>query len=162
MSGKVLRILLLAAPLLGACAHWPKKAAPEVPVPKQVVAPADRPARAAATPSRPRPAATPARTRPSPPARPTAPSRPAGGPDMTIVTKPGASPAQSVPLFRQAIVLANVRASVADLPDPPQAEFRQGLLTLKFRGQSSEQISTAVNRAMSVPEVTRVQVVPAP
>lgn len=160
MPGKALRILLLAAPLLGACAHWPKKPAPEPSAPKEIIAPVDRPARVLTTAQRPRPSATPARIRPSPPTRPAAPPAQAtGGNDISIVTKPGASPAESVPLFRQAIVLANVRASVADLPNPPQAEFRQGLLTLKFRGQSPEQISTAVNRAMKVPEVTRVQAI---
>jgi len=72
-----------------------------------------------------------------------------------------ASPAVSrfwspVPLFRQAIVLANVRAAIAGLPAPPKAEFQRGLLTLTFGQATSEQIAAAVNRAIEVPEVTRL------
>lgn len=77
-----------------------------------------------------------------------------------ILSKPGADPMRSVPLFRQAIVLANVRAAVSGLPNAPQAEFRQGLLTLSFKGASEEQISAAVNRTMAISEVTRVRVIP--
>jgi hypothetical protein len=86
----------------------------------------------------------------------------AAPPTAAIISKPGAPATQPVPLFRQAIVLANVRAAVAGLPAPPQAEFRQGLLTLRFRETTPDQVAAAVNRAMSVPEVTRVQVIPAP
>jgi len=65
--------------------------------------------------------------------------------------------AAPVPLFRQAIVLANVRASVAGLPNPPQAEFRQGLLTLTFPPGSQSEATTAINKALTVPEVTRLR-----
>jgi hypothetical protein len=88
-------------------------------------------------------------------------AKPPSAPDQpTIHAKPGADRARPVPLFRQAIVLANVRAAVAGLPAPPQAEFRQGLLTLKFRGASEKEITAALQRTMEVAEVTRVQVIP--
>jgi len=162
MAGKALRILLFTAPLLGGCALWEKGPSIESSPPKQVV-PATKPAtRKEVEPRAPRPtrSASSART-PAPTASPTANSS-ANENTAVIVTKPGASPAQPVPLFRQAIVLANVRASLAALPNPPQAEFRQGLLTLTFREAPGEQVTTAVNRAIAVPEVARIQVITAP
>jgi hypothetical protein len=79
-----------------------------------------------------------------------------------MVTKAGAAQAQPVPLFRQAIVLANVRSAVADLPAQPKAEFQRGLLPLTFpRGKQAE-VAAAVNRAFAVPEVSRIQVVLTP
>ena len=79
-----------------------------------------------------------------------------------IVTRAGAAQAQPVPLFRQAIVLANVRAAVAGLPAQPKAEFQRGLLTLTFPRGTQAEMAAAVNRAFAVPEVSRIQVVPSP
>ena len=65
--------------------------------------------------------------------------------------------AEPVPLFRQAIVLANVRAAVAGLPAQPKAEFQRGLLTLTFPPGSQGEAATAINKALTVPEVTRLR-----
>ncbi len=75
------------------------------------------------------------------------------------VTRENAGSAAPVPLFRQAIVLAAVRAAMAGLPAEPRAEFQRGLITLTFGQGSSAQIADAVNRAISVPEVHRLRVV---
>ena len=167
MSGKALRILLLATPLVTGCAILSPKP-PVVPSQSQdLTTPAARPtgAEIKAAPRRVDARARPASSRPKQAtASPTPPSGASTAPfSSALIIKPGAPATQQpVPLFRQAIVLANVRAAVADLPAPPQAEFRQGLLTLKFRGANSDQIAAAVNRAMTVPDVARVQVVPTP
>ena len=93
--------------------------------------------------------------------QPTPPPAPAEtGP--VIVTRAGASQAQPVPLFRQAIVLANVRAAVAGLPAQPKAEFQRGLLTLTFPRGTQAEMAAAMNRAFAVPEVSRIQVIPPP
>jgi len=54
---------------------------------------------------------------------------------------------QPVPLFKQAGVLAAVRANLADSPAKPRAEFRRGLLTLTFDRGSNAEIAEAVRRA---------------
>lgn len=64
---------------------------------------------------------------------------------------PGAR--RPVPIFRQASVLASVRAALADSPARPEAEFRHGLLTLTFPRGSNAEIAGAVRRAMQNPEV---------
>jgi hypothetical protein len=112
--------------------------------------------------------------------RPTTPSvaqqapRPAVTPRATLpirgsVTKEGGSllvtrgtAGEPVPLFRQAIVLANVRAAVAGLPAQPQAEFQRGLLTLTFPRGTQPEVATAINRTLAIPEVTRLRVIPPP
>jgi len=106
-----------------------------------------------------RPAKTPATTQPA-----TTPPSPAAAVNANVTREAGNSllvsrgtTAAPVPLFRQAIVLANVRASVAGLPNPPQAEFRQGLLTLTFPPGSQSEATTAINKALTVPEVTRLR-----
>lgn len=161
MSGKVLRILLIVPLLLTGCAVFaPKPTVPSMTSKETAV----QGIRSSATtikapPRRTEAGARNASVRPKPPAAPTGGTTTSGAATATIISKEGAKTSPPVPLFRQAIVLANVRAAVADLPSPPHAEFRQGLLTLKFREASPEQISTAVNRAMTVPEVTRVRTV---
>jgi hypothetical protein len=160
MTGKALRIALLATPLLVGCASWRKTPAPE-PAPVQQIAPAEASTRGAATtPLRPakttkRLSSTSATSQPTPPPAPAQ-----TGP--VIVTRAGASQAQPVPLFRQAIVLANVRAAVAGLPAQPKAEFQRGLLTLTFTRGTQAEMAAAVNRAFAVPEVSRIQVIPPP
>ena len=163
MSGKALRILLTAPLFLAGCAVFAPKTAPTT-SDKSASAAAIRPTSAAAQtpPRRPEARTRSAPPRPKPVASPSSASVVAAPPSTAIISKPGAPATQPVPLFRQAIVLANVRAAVADLPAPPQAEFRQGLLTLKFREATSDQVTAAVNRTMSVPEVTRVQVISTP
>jgi hypothetical protein len=167
MSGKALRMLLLATPLLAGCAILSPKPPVAPSQSKDLTTPTTRPTgtEVKTAPRRAETRARPASSRPKPAtASPTPPSGTSTAPfSSALIIKRGAPATQQpVPLFRQAIVLANVRAAVADLPAPPQAEFRQGLLTLKFRGANSDQIAAGVNRAMSIPDVARVQVVPAP
>ena len=160
MTGKVLRIALLAAPLLVGCASWQKTTA-TAPGPKEQVVPlqTSQPL-ATTTPLRPTttsqrlPSAAAAVKSPPPPAPAKA--------EPIMVTKAGAAPAQPVPLFRQAIVLANVRAAVAGLPAQPKTEFQRGLLTLTFPRGTQAEVAAAVNRALAIPEVSRLQVILAP
>ena len=158
MTGKALRIALLATPLLVGCAIWRKTPAAE-PAPIQQIAPKEGSPRGAATtplrPAKTRSSSAPATSQPAPPRAPTTTT-------PVIVTRVGATQAQPVPLFRQAIVLANVRAAVAGLPAQPKAEFQRGLLTLTFPRGTQAEMAAAVNRAFAVPEVSRIQVVPAP
>lgn len=79
-------------------------------------------------------------------------------PGQTVAVNRGTAPTQPVPLFRQAGVLASVRAALAGSPTQPQAEFRHGVLTLTFKGGNNDEIASAVNRAMSVPEARKLQV----
>lgn len=65
---------------------------------------------------------------------------------------------QPVPLFRQAIVLAEVRATLAKATARPQAEFLRGQLTLKFSRGTPAQIADAINRTISIPEVQKLVV----
>lgn len=76
-----------------------------------------------------------------------------------LVTRAGTATAP-VPLFRQAIVLANVRAALTGHPAGPSAEFRRGILNLTFRRGTPVQMAAAINRTLLVPEVTRLRVVP--
>ena len=160
MTGKVLRIALLAAPLFVGCASWQKTPATE-PGPKEQLVPLQTsqpaetttPLRPAPTTQRPPSAAAAVKSAPPP-----APAKA----EPIMVTKAGATPAQPVPLFRQAIVLANVRAAVAGLPAQPKTEFQRGLLTLTFPRGTQAEVAAAVNRALAVPEVSRIQVILAP
>lgn len=72
----------------------------------------------------------------------------------------GGDPAaqQPVSIFRQASTLATVRAALADSPARPQAEFRNGVLTLKFDRGSNEEIAAAVNKTLSVTGSRNLQV----
>lgn len=81
------------------------------------------------------------------------------GNSLLVTRSTAAAP---VPLFRQAIVLANVRAAVAGLPAQPKAEFQRGLLTLTFPRGTQPEVATAINRALAIPEVTRLRVIPPP
>ena len=150
-----------AALLAGGCASFrpPATPAPDrppaapsspralgAPVPKPTPRPAPRPV---ARPT-PRPAPTPAAT----PPQTIRANIVREGNSLLVARGPTAAP---VPLFRQAIVLANVRAAVAGLPAPPQAEFQRGLLTLTFPRGSQGEITTAINQALAVPEVTRLR-----
>jgi hypothetical protein len=77
----------------------------------------------------------------------------------TLYVSRGAANAP-VPLFRQAIVLANVRSALANTP--ATAEFRRGILTVTFPRGTAQQIASAINRTLQVPEVNRLRaVVPA-
>ncbi|MEX1111253.1 MAG: hypothetical protein WEB31_05580 [Chthoniobacterales bacterium] len=156
---------MLAVLSLAACTPVRETPAPPSPAatvtqPRAAVPPAPKPAPVKNKPRvAPEPAPARATPRATPPPR-TAPainakvSREPGGQSVLVTRGTAAEP---VPLFRQAIVLANVRASVAGLPAPPKAEFQRGLLTLTFGQATSEQIATAVNRAIEVPEVTRLR-----
>jgi len=165
MTGKAQLMAMLAILSLVACT--PVRETPPPPSAATVTPPR------VATPSAPAPAPvkvkpravpTPAPARVTPRAAP-APSRPAPAINAKVSREPGGqsvlvtrgAAAEPVPLFRQAIVLANVRAAIAGLPAPPKAEFQRGLLTLTFGQATSEQIASAVNRAIEVPEVTRLR-----
>jgi hypothetical protein len=81
--------------------------------------------------------------------------------DALIVTdQRGATAGEPVPLFRQAIVIASVRSAVAGSAAAPEASFRNGQLTLAFRRGTPSEVAAAVNRALAVPEVGRLVVVP--
>ena len=152
---------LLAVPLallLGGCASLRPPTEPTAPPPQQptaslreVAAPAPKPT--------PRPIPRPA-AKPTPfPARTPANQETIQGSvlrdgDALIITRGAATP---VPLFRQAIVLANVRAAVAGLPAQPKAEFQRGLLTLTFPAGTKPDVVSEINRALAVPEVTRLR-----
>ncbi|MFZ4483338.1 MAG: hypothetical protein ACOYOL_05075 [Chthoniobacterales bacterium] len=76
-----------------------------------------------------------------------------------LVTRRGTTTVPAVPLFRQAIVVAAVRATVAGQPAEPTAEFSSGALTLTFTRGSPEEVASTINRAIAVPEVLQVRVV---
>ena len=172
-SKAVIALAAAAALALAGCATARK---PPTPAPQPEPAPQAQPeihapARPAATP-------VPARHAPQPPPRPKAPAAAAAptprqpalpsliegkttwvdyGRSLVVArdSTPGVPP---VPLFRQAIVLASVRAAVAGSPAAPKAEFRRGLLTLTFPGGTTQEIAAAVNRAIAVPEVSKLGV----
>jgi len=157
MAGKALISALLAV-LLTACTT--PRTVIEPAATAAVVAPATA---APAVVAPPRPPAT--RTTARPVARPPAPP-PAATSELgtlirghvtreghTLFVTRGAN--NPVPLFRQAIVLANVRSALAGTP--ATAEFRRGLLTVNFPSGTNRQIAGAINRVLQVPEVTRLR-----
>lgn len=75
---------------------------------------------------------------------------------ILLVTRTNPAATAPVPIFRQAIVLANVRAALAGSRAAPKAEFRRGLLTLTFTRGTPAEVAEAINRALSVPEVQRL------
>lgn len=78
-------------------------------------------------------------------------------PDRSFaVTKNNQGPDAPVPLFRQAIVLADVRAALASSAARPNAEFRNGTLSLTFNRASEAEIADAVNRALGAGGVRRI------
>ena len=80
-------------------------------------------------------------------------------PGRTLVVNRGTPAArQPVPIFRQAGVLAAVRANLSGSPAKPRAEFRRGLLTLTFDGGNNAEIAAAVRRAMNTPDTGAVGV----
>lgn len=80
-------------------------------------------------------------------------------PGQRMTVNRGVAPSsQPVPLFRQAGTLASVRAALANSPAQPQAEFRNGVLTLKFDRGSNEEIAAAVNKTLSVTGSRSLQV----
>lgn len=66
------------------------------------------------------------------------------------------APTAAVPLFRQAIVLAAVRATLNNFRPAPQASFQRGQLHLDFASGSEAEIATVINRTLDLPEVTRL------
>ena len=158
MSRKSLLTVPLAL-LLGGCAAFRPTAAPPATTPQQPAAPPREVAAPTPKPTPrpgPRPAAKPT---PSPNRTPAAAETIQGSVQQDgnalIITRGAAAP--PVPLFRQAIVLANVRAAVAGLPIQPKAEFQRGLLTLTFPPARQSEVTAAINRALAVPEVNRVR-----
>ena len=160
MARKVLLGCMGAALALAGCTTAREKPVPSAPA---SVAPAPKPA--------PTPAPVVAKTKPRstpPPApRPATPPAPTrsdlpgligGGatwvdPGRALVVNRGTPAArQPVPIFRQAGVLAAVRANLAGSAAKPRAEFRRGLLTLTFDGGNNAEIAAAVRRAMNTPD----------
>ena len=166
MTGKTPIIAMLTALSLAACTSvrkTPAPSAPTVATTAPVLAPQPTPK---PTPSqaKPRPRPGPSATRATPTAS-SAPPRTATAINARVSREPGGnsllvtrgSAADPVPLFRQAIVLANVRAAVAGLPAQPKAEFQRGLLTLTFPRGTQPEVATAINQALTIPEVTRLR-----
>jgi hypothetical protein len=163
MNGKAPLAIMLLALLSAGCTTV-----------RETPAPTPAPVPAAAPPAAPKPKPTPAKKRPAATTRPvkpapttpvkSAPPRPAAPinasvtreADNSLLVSSGTA-TEPVPLFRQAIVLANVRAAVAGLPAQPKAEFNRGLLTLTFPPGSQGEVTTAINKALTVPEVTRLR-----
>jgi hypothetical protein len=163
-----LQSLLLVAIFLSGCATARKEPA----APQYALTAPPTPPRPAATPApekpKTRPAPRPARPRPQPGA---AAENRAGLPVLidagatwtapgfqSLAVGRGTSPRQPVPIFRQAGTLAAVRAALADSPAQPRAEFRNGVLTLKFDRGSNEEIASAVNKTLSVTGSRNLQV----
>ncbi len=168
MSGKILIAVLAASVILvGGCTRVHEEAKPQD---RASITPAP-----GTEPPKPVPSRTPAK--PATPPRPPAVSRETAPPPAptraelpplinaaaawtdygkSLVVTRGRH--QPVPLFRQAIVLASVRAAVAGSPAAPRAEFRRGLLTLTFGRGTNAEIAAAINRAIAVPEVTRLEI----
>jgi hypothetical protein len=165
MTGKAPLAFTLLALLVAGCTTAREKP-PTAPAPEVSTAtPAPKP-KPQPTPAKKRPASTTRSVKPAPPAAPVAatPPRPAAQINATVTRDTDNSllvsrgpTTKPVPLFRQAIVLANVRAAVAGLPVQPKAEFNRGLLTLTFPPGSKTEATTAINKALSVPEVTRLR-----
>lgn len=163
MTGKAPLIATIAALSLAACTTMREKpappAAPEPTKPasiKPALSPTPTPAKIRPRPT-PRPAARPTpRPAPSNPATPTAIRANVVKEGNSLLVSRGPA-SQPVPLFRQAIVLAHVRAAVAGLPAQPKAEFQRGLLTLNFPAGTQPEVATAINRAIEIPEVTRLR-----
>jgi hypothetical protein len=159
MSGKAPFVAALLALAAAGCSSV-SDTAPSVPAPAPIVAT-----------TRPQPQPTPVNKTAPRPAKPTPPApkpapqtTPAAGINANVTRGSGnsllvsrGSKADPVPLFRQAIVLADVRASLAGLPAEPKAEFQRGLLTLTFPRASQAQVTAAINKALTVPEVTRLR-----
>lgn len=166
MPRKVLIIALAGTiPVFTACT----KARKEAPAPAVVAAVTPASSSAAKAP-RPAPQRTPPRDKP-PVAETAAPAPRTTQPELPSLIQASASwveygktlsvtrgQSQPVPLFRQAIVLAAVRSAVAGSAAAPRAEFRNGRLTLAFDRGTNPEIAAAVNRALSVPEVTRLEI----
>jgi len=169
MSRKVLLGHLCTALFLAGCATVREEPAPPAPA---ASAPMAKP-KPAASPTvkkkKPRTVSQPAPPKPRTPAtasnRAELPAMIGSGASWTspgfqsLAVKRGTpSVQQPVPLFRQASTLAAVRATLADSPARPQAEFRNGVLTLTFDRGSNEEIASAVNKTLSVTGSRSLQV----
>lgn len=175
MPRKVVILILAAALSVCAGCQTKRKDEPQSVAAKVAVAPTPAPRQ---TPPPPRRAPTPAPARDDKPA-PT-PSQQAVRQDdalpslikgetrwaddrretLIVTDQRGDAAGEPVPLFRQAIVIASVRSAVAGSPADPEASFRNGQLTLSFRRGTPTEVAAAVNRALAVPEVGRLVVVP--
>lgn len=76
-----------------------------------------------------------------------------------IITRGGAAARQPVPLFRQAGMLASVRAALSNSPIHPWTEFRHGQLVLTFTKGSNSEIAATVNKALSASEARNAKVI---
>jgi hypothetical protein len=158
MSGKALIVIFASAGLLAGCSTLPHTPAanPHVSSPSAVVAePKPLPIAPAKKPA-PRTS-----TRPAP--RPPAPNTSLAEMINGTVSQNGrqltvtrGAPTAAVPLFRQAIVLAAVRALLNNSRPAPQASFQRGQLHLDFASGSEAEIATVINRTLDLPEVTRL------
>lgn len=173
MPRKVLLGSLCASLVLAGCATVRDQSLPPAPAPVEsvntpTVKPKPAPARTTTKP-KPRKVSRPAPPKPgiqtSEPNRADLPSLIGAGaawssPDFRslAVRRGDAAGRQPVPIFRQAGTLAAVRAALANSPAQPQAEFRNGVLTLKFDRGSNEEIASAVNKTLSVTGSRNLQV----
>lgn len=169
MPRKILLFPLAAALFLSGCAGLREKSLPTPPPAPTAVVPTAPPAvsrdTAEAKPraiSRPVPRATPQTSTAS--KRADLPAMIGDGAAWTssgfqsLAVRRGTAAQQPVPIFRQAGTLAAVRAALADSPAQPQAEFRNGVLTLRFARGSNEEIASAVKKTLSVTGDRNLQV----
>ena len=164
MTGKAPLAITLLALLAAGCTTVREKP-PTTPAPDaSITTPAPKP-KPQPTPVKKRPATTTRSVKPKP-ATPVAATPPRSAtPINANVTRDAdnsllvsrSTTTEPVPLFRQAIVLANVRAAIAGLPAQPKAEFNRGLLTLTFPPGTQSEATAAINKALTVPEVTRLR-----
>ena len=164
MARKVLLGWTAAALALAGCTTPKEKPAPAA---TATVAPKPKPAPAPVAPkAKPRPAPRSSSPPPTPtpaPARAELPGMIQSGaqwtsPGFQSLSVRQGGPIQPVPIFRQAGTLASVRAALAGSPAMPQAEFRNGVLTLKFDRGSNAEIASAVNKTLSVAGTRNLQV----
>lgn len=162
MQSKVLIAIAVAALLAGGCTTHRPESITQNNRPATTIAPY-----AVTPPSSPSPTPSPVRKTSSSVAPKTTPAPSADiiflirakatwiehGRSLVVITSTAGQP---VPLFRQAIVLASVRAALAKGSIRPDAEFRRGLLTLTFSNGTPAQIAEAINRALSIPEVRKL------
>ena len=169
MPRKILLLPLAAALFLAGCSGLREKSLPTpppaAPTVVRIASPAvlrDAPETKPRTVSRPLPRATPQTTTAS--KRADLPAMIGDGAAWTssgfqsLAVRRGTAAQQPVPIFRQAGTLAAVRAALADSPAQPQAEFRNGLLTLRFARGSNEEIAAAVKKTLSVTGDRNLQV----
>lgn len=166
--------LCIAALLIAGCNTAREKSTPPPPVHREAPKPSPSPTPATAARKAPVKSLSPAPSHPKPkPQQPKPPAPPhqdlaaligdgASWMDYgstIIITRGGTAARQPVPLFRQAGMLASVRAALSSSPIHPWTEFRHGQLVLTFTEGSNTEIAAAVNKALSASEARNAKVI---